>query len=754
MVANVPQGLPSTVTAQLFIVAERMGAHNVFVKKLDVIETLGSCSMICTDKTGTLTQNLMTVVNLWTPKESLTAGLLPPSFSLFGLETEIDYVLVFVADAARQALSKCTDESNCSLRLLVAGMSLNSRVVHETKDGEMALKGDATELGIHRYCSSALSTFASDHTNLESYRAANEKIHEIPFNSSNKWQLSIHCVSEGFSSIAPAGAKQVLLLKGAPDVLMSKCSQYVDPHGQVVAIEDSFMSSYLKAYEDFGGCGERVLGFAVRFLPFTIVEEEKSNSAFLEDLKSSYTKTGEETRSDLTFVGLATLMDPARKEVPAAIADCHTAGIKVVMVTGDHPITAEAIARNIGLMHHPTKAMMSRTSGIPEDQIEESTVKAAVIHGNQIPGLSEEYWRELANKPEIVFARTSPEQKLLIVQKFTAAGNVVAMTGDGVNDSPALKQAAIGIAMGMNGSDVAREAADVVLLDDNFASIVIGVREGRLLFANLRKSITYTLSHLLPEVLPVLMWAFTGFPQTINSILILFIDLWTELAPASSLAFEKAEDNIMNVPPRNPKTDKLVDGTVMLQSYALIGVLEVGVCYLIFYMVLQQYGLEMRDFARSNDEYFTVSVDRDYTSYDGDIFSANEQKHILSVIQATWYLSIVMCQAINIWCCKSRTESIFSLSIFDNRYVNFGVTLALILGIVAVYVPGFQYITASSNPPSLIMLYGALVAIAALVGLTELQKWSIRSYPDMTHVVSIIFMTLLTAAVLIVAFLN
>ena len=226
---------------------------------------------------------------------------------------------------------------------------------------------------------------------------------------------------------------------------------------------------------------------------------------------------------------MVTLRDPPRAEVPQAVRDCHTAGVKVVMVTGDHPITARAIARNIGLITLPTREDVAREKGIHPNQVDENDIKAVVVHGSTIPAMTDGDWATLIGKKEIVFARTSPEQKLIIVQKFTAAGNTVAMTGDGVNDSPALKQAAIGVAMGKNGSDVAKEAADLVLLDDNFASIVVGIKEGRLLFANLKKSIAYTLTHLTPEVIPVLLWAFIGFPQAMGGILTLCIDLLTEV---------------------------------------------------------------------------------------------------------------------------------------------------------------------------------------------------------------------------------
>jgi sodium/potassium-transporting ATPase subunit alpha len=232
---------------------------------------------------------------------------------------------------------------------------------------------------------------------------------------------------------------------------------------------------------------------------------------------------------------LVTLRDPPRAEVPQAVKDCQTAGVKVVMVTGDHPITAGAIARNIGLITLQTREDVAREKGIHPNEVNEKDVRAVVVHGATIPAMTDSDWANLISKDEIVFARTSPEQKLIIVQKFTAAGNIVAMTGDGVNDSPALKQAAIGVAMGKNGSDVAKEAADIVLLDDNFASIVIGIKEGRLLFANLKKSIAYTLTHLTPEVVPVLLWAFIGFPQALGGILTLCIDLLTEVSCALNL---------------------------------------------------------------------------------------------------------------------------------------------------------------------------------------------------------------------------
>jgi magnesium-transporting ATPase (P-type) len=619
-------------------------------------------------------------------------------------------------------------KQHLALRFLHDVLALNSRVKQEVKEGKPVYTGDATELGLHRYCDKAIPAIANGQT-LDSYCTANEKVYEIPFNSSNKWQLSIHSMTPSYGTdLQPSTSSEILLFKGAPDVLLAKCSHYMNQTGEIVPINNEFEANYNTVYEDFGGNGERVLGFAFRFMDKSIADETALDENFLESLKDSYVAIGE--RRDLVFAGLTTLMDPARPEVPKAVAECQTAGIRVVMVTGDHHITAEAIARNIGLMSSKTKSQMAKERGVSESEIPEDEVKAAVIHGTNITALSDDDWKALALKPEIVFSRTSPEQKLMIVKKFTEAGHIVAMTGDGVNDSPALKQAAIGIAMGLNGSDVAREAADVVLLDDNFASIVIGVREGRLLFSNLKKSIAYTLTHLLPEVLPVLLWAFIGFPQTINSIQILFIDLWTELAPASSLAFEKAEDNIMTIPPRNPKKDKLVTLPLMLYSYVFAGGLITGICYFVTYLVLDQYELTFADFAKSNNDYFTTDPSKDYVSIDGRVYSKNTQTQILETVQASWYLTIVICQAVNVWCCKSRISSLYDHGMFANKYCNIGVVIAIILGILVVYCPGFTYISQSRYPPSLIMFYAALVAIGAILGLTELRKLFTRTYPD------------------------
>jgi sodium/potassium-transporting ATPase subunit alpha len=580
MIGNVPQGLPTTVTACLFIVADRMGKRNVFVKKLDIIETLGSCTVICTDKTGTLTQNLMSVANMWFYNqrndtksflETSTTGKAPANGARTQWRTLIDVAVLNsrVALEMRPPPKAVDDDPNVK------------------KPDTLQPVSDATELGLYRYFGACIK--ACEGADIEAYRDANPKVHEIPFNSKAKWQMTIHKLQ---SLQGKGGSGQLLFIKGAPDVLLDKCSHYLAPDGSHHPCDEAFKTHYDDAYDAYGGNGERVLGFAMRPMPRSVDEEERLDPDYKAKLKEGLIGSGKDgikAIRDLVFVGLITLQDPPRDEVPGAVADCHAAGIKVVMVTGDHPATAEAICKKIGLITTKTQKDVARLRKVKEEMIPRSDpeVEAVVVKGKDIPDMNEEDWKVLLAKKEIAFARTSPEQKLIIVKEFTKAGNVTAMTGDGVNDSPALKQAAIGVAMGLNGSDVAREAADLVLLDDNFASIVVGIKEGRLLFANLKKSIAYTLAHLVPEVVPVLLWAFAGTPQPMGSLLTLCIDLLTELVPATSLAYEEPESSIMKVPPRDLKKDKLTSFPLLFYAYGQVHAeTPNGAC---FFFILHKY---------------------------------------------------------------------------------------------------------------------------------------------------------------------
>jgi sodium/potassium-transporting ATPase subunit alpha len=303
------------------------------------------------------------------------------------------------------------------------------------------------------------------------------------------------------------------------------------------------------------------------------------------------------------------------------------------------------------------------------------------------------------------------------------------MTGDGVNDSPALKQAAIGIAMGMNGSAVAKEAADVVLLDDNFASIVVGIKAGRLLFANLRKSIAYTLAHLTPEVVPVLLWGWIGIPQPMGALFTLCIDLLTELVPATSFAFEKPESLIMQVPPRNVKTDKLTSFNLLFYAYFQAGIVITIGCFLYYFRAFQRYNVTSEDIWSNNNEYFP-STDKDFDTSEGQVWDKSDQEYILAVVQTGWFLMIVAGQAAHIWVCRTTTISIFEHGFFSNNVANYGVLIAIGLGCFVAYTPGIRIIVQSANPFSREILFASLLVWGTLWIYTEARKYFTRCYPS------------------------
>lgn len=760
MIGNVPQGLPTTVTASLFLVAERMSKQNVFVKKLDIIETLGACSLICTDKTGTLTMNQMTVSHLWLPcfaNDDNNDQAKPQYFESQDFSAQL-----------QTSLEKNTVMGDMLMRLLSIA-TLNSRVVLQKKSDDAASdevepSGDATELGLYRFFASILKQLPRlndnnnadevvknhDYAAIETYRQQHPKVHEIPFNSSFKWQMSIHQMTGAPASKSMSHSEHVLLLKGAPDVLLDKCSFYFDPSGHIVPIDESFKRKYQRVYEEFGGQGERVLGFAVRFFDVQTTGSyaqllakdphyhEHLRTSLIGDAAKSKHSPQDATNKpvpmkDLIFVGLITLLDPPRPEVPQAIKDCHTAHVKVVMVTGDHPLTAASIARKIGLLNHPcTKEEVAKLKNIPVSEVQEKDVPSIVVHGSTIPQMTEQDWVNLTQKQEIVFARTSPEQKLTIVKEFTKAGYITAMTGDGVNDSPALKQAAIGIAMGLNGSAVAKEAADVVLLDDNFASIVTGIREGRLLFANLKKSIAYSLAHLTPEVVPVLMWGFAGVVQPQGSMLALCIDLLTELIPATSFVFEEAESMIMEMPPRNPRTDKLTSFNLLFYAYGQAGLIVTCGCLFYFFRAFQHYGISPLQVMNNNNKFFPAESDaRVVVTSDGqESYTPHEQQDILQSIQAGWYLMIVIGQVSHLFQCRTAHMSIFKHGLFRNQMANVGAVVAVILGCFVVYCPGINMVVSAKYPVSIEVFYGALVVTTAMWIFGEGRKALIRNYPE------------------------
>merc|ERR1712130_887215 len=472
IVANVPEGLLATVTVCLTLTAKRMAAKNCLVKNLEAVETLGSTSCICSDKTGTLTQNRMTVAHMWFDNKIVEADTSEDqSGSSFNKEASGWKTLERVACLCNRAEFKPQQEN----------VSVLKREVN----------GDASEAAI-------LKCTELSKGNVMEYRKRNKKVCEIPFNSANKYQVSIHETEDTNDN------RYLLVMKGAPERILERCSTIV-VDGREMPLSEEWKNSFETAYMELGGLGERVLGFCDFMLP-----ADKYPVGYPFDADDvNFPVEG------LRFVGLMSMIDPPRAAVPDAVLKCRSAGIKVIMVTDDHPITAKAIARSVGIISEGTETVedIATRKGIPVQEVNPREAMAAVVHGGEIKDLSEKALDEiLMYHTEIVFARTSPQQKLIIVEGCQRMGAIVAVTGDGVNDSPALKKADIGVAMGIAGSDVSKQAADMILLDDNFASIVTGVEEGRLIFDNLKKSIAYTLTSNISEISPFLLFILADVP--------------------------------------------------------------------------------------------------------------------------------------------------------------------------------------------------------------------------------------------------
>mmetsp|Transcript_30058 Transcript_30058/g.42255 ORF Transcript_30058/g.42255 Transcript_30058/m.42255 type:complete len:1053 (-) Transcript_30058:74-3232(-) len=642
IVANVPEGLLPTVTVALTLTAKRLAAKNVLVKNLEAVETLGSTSTICSDKTGTLTENKMTVVHLYYDNKIYTTDEVPTEGT-------------FKKDSP-------------SFKALDRIGRLCSRAVFDSDSENMAKElkfrkvvGDASEAAILRFC--------EELHGVAEYRLANPKVFEIPFNSVNKWQLSIHEYTEKEEDFDGF----LLVMKGAPERVIARCDKILID-GQVHKLTEEHKAQFEHSYEILAGHGERVLGFAHAYLDS---ENYPKKTEFNEDKKNFPT-------DGLVFVGLMALMDPPRSTVPDAVQKCKDAGIRIIMVTGDHPLTAVSIAKQIGIINQ--NSTVDNVDRLRE-QITAGHLAndhAIAIKGTDIDGLNEVEWDSILQRRQIVFARTSPEQKLQIVDNCQRRGEIVAVTGDGVNDSPALKKADLGCAMGITGSDVSKEAADIILLDDNFASIVNGVEEGRIIFDNLKKSICYTLSSNSAELVPFIVFVIFQIPLALSAVLILCIDLGTDMVPAISLAYERPESDIMRRPPRK-STDRLVTLKLAVYSYLWLGTIQAIAGFMGFFAVMYAYGFSPSDVTWVALDYFKSGA-KDYHGY-----SDSEQVDILKEAQTAFFVSVVVTRISCVLACKTRKLGLLKQG-FSNWVFNGGLVVEIVLAVLIAYVPFIEVV--------------------------------------------------------------
>lgn len=633
IVANCPEGLLSTVTVSLAITAKKMLKRNVMVKNLQSVETLGAITCICSDKTGTLTKNKMTVVHVFydgeikktkddqknlrtenneeIPMEMFDP--LSPSFHIFRFagvcgslgefltNTPEDYLPVVQERNKWQKEHPDAQISEITQKTTELRQKYQAQYTEEyTKNiDDRYTNTDASESGIIKFFEKTepINKIREIYP-LHTVGADNQKI-SIPFNSDLKWACFLRRTKDNHFWLA---------MKGAPERIIQRCSKFLY-NGKDVPITQSFRDKFQQANQAFALKGERVIGFAYKRLdpkeyppdyPFEIAKEDKAHPR----KKGTDPQTNFPLK-DLTFVGLVAMEDPPRDGVKEAIQQCKRAGIKVIMVTGDQSLTAASIAHQIGIISDldDTPELIQRREGLATIEEAEAKSNTIIIEGGRLQAyldrdstMSDDnpnknsFLRNWLMKRDVVFARTSPENKLSIVNACQSLSHVVAVTGDGVNDSPAIKKADIGIAMGKVGTDVAKDAADILLLDDHFPNILKGVKQGRVIFDVLKKIIGYNLTSNVPELLPFLGFVIIQFPLPLSTILILCIDVGTDVFPNICQAYESPEAGLMTKKPRNTKTDKLCTLKLFGYGYFFIGILECMGCFVTYFSVLNDYG--------------------------------------------------------------------------------------------------------------------------------------------------------------------
>jgi len=621
IVANVPEGLLPTVTLALAMATQRMARRNALVRHLTAVETLGAATVICTDKTGTLTQNRMTVRTLFFAEGLATLPVTPE-----------------VAQAHRPFFD-------------VAALCHNLRRV--TDNGKPAVLGDPMETALAQMANRALGAEATGaHVTGAAIGAqhASPRVSEIPFDADRRRMSTVHDTPEG----------RMLYCKGAPEVVVPLCTSVLTVGGVagVRPIDADHVERFRQAQEDMAERGLRVLALAWRPLPAGTPQEN--------------------SESELILAGLAGIEDPPRAEVPDAIRRCGEAGIKVIMITGDHPHTARAIAREIGLVR----------SAAP-----------AVISGGELRRMSETQIQLALDAPEILFARVTADQKMRVVEALKRKGHVVAATGDGVNDAPALKRADVGIAMGISGTDVARESADMVLLDDNFASIVSAIEEGRAVYDNIRKFLTYILTSNIPELVPYLAFVLFRIPLPLTIIQILAVDLGTDMLPALALGAERPDSPVMQRAPR-PRTERLLSWPLLARAYLFLGMLEAAAAMAAFFFVLHLGGWTYGDMPDRLDPLYLQAT-------------------------AACLAAIIVMQVVNVFLCRDPSASIFTVGLLANRLILLGVAVEIALILAIVYTPWGQSIFGTAALPLEAWLF-MLPFAAAMLLLEEARKLVVR----------------------------
>lgn len=659
IVAFVPEGMLPTVTLALAMATQRMAKKNALIKKLSSVETLGCTTVICTDKTGTLTQNEMTVKRLWIPARAWKANL-PDEFGRILDVQGIGYMPV--GEITQENGAEFPKNHPCVNRLVQgANLCNNSRLLQpeSIEEGRWKIIGDPTEA-----CLRVLQLKAG--FELGAGEEKFKRIHEIPFDSQRKRMSTIHLDGEIDYSREKAGSgnqKRIAFIKGAPKEMLESCVSIM-AEDKIFDLDDELRARILEVNDQFAREGLRVLAVAQRKLPENIQEYSP-----------------EKVEEQMTLLGLVAMMDPPRPEVADAVKKCKSAGIKIFMITGDYGLTAESIARKIGIVEGSNPRIIN---GFELNQLSDDELK------NALTG-------------EVIFARVAPENKLRVVKALQEMGNIVAVTGDGVNDAPALKKANIGVAMGISGSDVAKEAASMILTDDNFASIVNAIEEGRAVYANIKKFCTYIFTSNTPEAIPFIFYAFSAgrIPLAINVMHVLAVDLGTDMLPALGLGAEPPEPGIMNLPPRS-LNEHVIDMPMLGRAYLVLGMVQSLFTMAAFYLF-----------------YWT-------NGFMGQWVDLPDQGKLYQSATGVALSAIVLSQIGNVLIQRSARISVFKLPLFRNRLLWIGVFTEVIFILLFIYSPVFnQFI--GTGPFDLKYWPFLALGIPLIIAADEIYKRVLRS---------------------------
>ncbi len=626
IVANVPEGLLPTVTLTLSIASQRMAKRNALIKSLNDVETLGSTTVICTDKTGTLTRNEMTVRRIYAGESEM---------EVTGAGYEPKGVIV---DGDGNALEEAQLDN---LHHLLHGMSLCNEASLVQEEGEWKVIGDPTE--------GALIVLASKVLDLDELEDNFSKVKVNPFDSQRKMM----------STAVQSDAGRQAYVKGALDSLLPRCTRILvsgesrdlteHDRDRIRAMQDRFEKEAL-----------RVIAVAMKDLAD---ESEPYDQKAIE--------------ADLTFLGIVGMIDPPRREVAEAVRRCKSAGIKIIVITGDSKETALSIARDVGVVESDDPT---------------------VIEGGEVERMSQEELKKELEAQEILFARSTPKNKMDIVDALQDMGGVVAVTGDGVNDAPALKKADIGIAMGEAGTDVAKEAADMILVDDNFATIVNAVEEGRAVYDNIRRFVSYILTSNIPEIVPFIVYALFGVPLPLTVIQILIVDLGTDMVPATALGTEKPEKDVMTRPPRK-RDERILKWSTLARSYGLIGPIEAAAGLVGYWLVLKAGGWSFGGVGHAPGIYMAATT--------------------------ACLAAIIVTQLANGLVSRTTKESVFSIGPLSNRNLLYGFVSEVSLILAVVYLTPLHDIFGTQPLEPWTWLIFIPFALAIIV-VEEIRKYFIR----------------------------